>query len=263
MTVDFHKCHTMGNDFILIDQQVCGVIEAGWVRQMCDRHYGIGADGLLYLEGDLSDGYQVTLYNADGHPGQFSGNGSKIVADYLMAKHKRTSLSFVMDQTLIEACLTSGRQVDVAVETAITVCKTSNQPQTYEVALNNPHVVVIDHAPAPSKRVDEAVRIVDQSSFEHGANVHWVWPCDGKACYQMVIVERGVGPTLSCGSGAIAVTHVLCKEYDAHNQPMTLQMPGGTTSCYLDAKGRYHLTGLVETIYRGQIVSGDLHKILA
>ncbi|MFV1989917.1 MAG: diaminopimelate epimerase [Acidimicrobiales bacterium] len=228
------KLHGLGNDFlILLDVDGSQTIDAAFARKVCDRHRGIGADGLIYA-GPGADGSiaTMTLLNADGSHAEISGNGLRCLGLALSDSGWTPERNFFVDteagrrQVMLRERL-SATSMRIATEMGdATLLEVPDQVHSllpdHErvdfVSVGNPHVVV---TVKDSDAVDAAVvgAAVD-SAVVGGPNVHFV--TQGDDGIHMNIYERGVGPTQACGSGACAVAA------SARLPQTAVIMPGGT-----------------------------------
>ena len=254
----FEKYQAHGNDFILIDSGDCvDKVSLSNIKAWCSRRLGVGADGLMILKAEnLADLY-VDLYNSDGSVGQFSGNGARIIAHHLMRRFEVEELDFIMDKTKVMARLLDDSMIDIAIDTVPIWRPCAAFHDCYEVELNNPHIIVMGEVPCSNDMIEVASKYIAQSNFDEGANVHWVMPLGGGCRYTMSTFERGVGPTLSCGSGAIATTFVLNQLGLGGDKVYELISPGGSLRCFRDESERFHLAGRVDAICSGRINSGE------
>ncbi len=228
------KLHGLGNDFlILLDADGSQVIDAEIVRMVCDRHRGIGADGLIHA-GPGTNGSVATmrLLNADGSPAEISGNGLRCLGLALAYKGWTSDESFAVDtdvgrrRVMLRERL-SATSMRIATEMGdAELLELPGQvhgllpdhEQVDFVSIGNPHVVVAVKDP---DAVDAAtIGSAIDAAVPGGTNVHFVTR-DEDGIY-MNIYERGVGPTLACGSGACAVAVA------ADAPQIDVIMPGGT-----------------------------------
>ena len=238
----FTKMHGLGNDFVVVDADVEPDPEL--VRRLCDRHFGIGADGVLTL--GLADG-MITMgyWNADGSPAEMCGNGLRCIARMAVDRGLVASGRF-------EVRTPAGvKRVEVAGEVRVDLgMPVVGDGIEYEglffrtVDVGNPHVVTevddVDQAPVAS--VGRGM----QGMFPTGVNVEFA--TFGSAEVPMRVWERGVGETLACGSGIVAVAAVARRS--GAGDVIAVTMPGGTARVEFSDGGAW-LVGPAEYVFEG------------
>jgi diaminopimelate epimerase len=278
----FWKMHGTGNDFVLME---AAEPDGAWPElavAICDRHFGVGADGLiLVLPSEVAD-RRMRIFNADGSEAEMCGNGVRCFVKYCFDRGLVPTDSGAMTVDTIPGVLqaraTFGPDgkvervrvsmgapdlnpaaVGVHIEqrppvTNLPVTVTDDRgAHTLEVALvsmGNPHAVsFIDEAPSdyPLERVGPLVE--HHELFAHRTNFEVVRVVDA-AHVEMRVWERGVGETLSCGSGASA-TMVAARLLDLVDGAMELRVPGGELKLEWDGEGDVILTGPVVEVFRG------------
>jgi diaminopimelate epimerase len=240
------KHHGLGNDFLVLVEPVPGLDTAALARRLCDRHRGIGADGLLVAHPG-SDGADVTmeLRNADGSRAEMSGNGIRCFAQALwdaglsrsadelvvatdvgvrkvrlMDAHRPGYLRASVDMGPVKVIHDVPRYVTGSVEAAVLV------------DAGNPHLVLLD---PDVHTVDVVARGAEiEAAFDFGINVEWVWPGPGPGELTMRVWERGAGETEACGTGSCAVAAAAL--YWARGGSRTVvHNPGGDVTVELGA----------------------------
>ncbi len=251
LTVTLTKHHGLGNGF-LVAVEPGRDLDADDARTFCDRHTGIGADGLVVGwrrtgGADLA----MTLRNADGSQAEISGNGLRclvqaavragvvagptVVVDSGAGRHRNRVVSEPDAVTLvIESDLGPVTAIDVPPAAAGVV------PGALKVAaarVGNPHVVVLVDAADPLAVAEVGPRL--EACFAGGVNVHVVRAVDGGLTLD--VWERGVGVTRACGSGA-AVSAALAHQWGLVGDRVAVTMPGGTATVDV-GDGTVALTG--------------------
>lgn len=235
MVLSFDKYEGLGNDFVVIEGESLPSLSE--VRGLCDRHFGVGADGVLVVGAAGSSGVRarMTVLNADGSRPEMCGNGLRCVALHLSrrdgARHAEYQistdagvLSCVVDreedtgQVLVEL----GRATPVG---ELLVPFEGQELCFRQISVGNPHAVLFDH------RFD-TVLIDRLSPSVSGAipgesNVEYVVASpDGG--FDLVVWERGVGRTLACGTGAGATVAALALAGRApYDEAVRVRLPGG------------------------------------
>lgn len=232
MLTPFAKYEGAGNDFILIDNRDGGFTpHAQAVVRLCDRHFGIGADGLMTLSGDADGGCRMHYYNADGSQGEMCGNGARCFA--LFAQHlgiggavKRFTAADGVHEARICSAVGSGGEVEVSM-TDVRQIVTGDGWWFLNTGV--PHYVefVPDLTSVDVLARGRAIRR-DTARFPQGTNVNFV-EIAARAEIAVRTYERGVEQeTLACGTGATAAAIVTCHALQHEICNYRITMPGGT-----------------------------------
>jgi diaminopimelate epimerase len=268
----FHKYTAMGNDMIVIDpQQVEFALTPHNAQRICDRHFGIGADGICY--GPLGDTqpFNMEFFNPDGTQAEKSGNGLRIFARYLcdaqvasdtqfqISIQGQTSDVIVLDDTFTTFKMSMGRATfrsDTIPATGTprdiineTLELDNNSYQITCVNVGNPHCVIFTDNLSLEEVKEIGSKLETHPMFPQRANVQWVHVLD-EHHIRIEIWERGAGYTLasgtsSCATVCAAIANGFCKS------PVTVQMVGGTAIVDVDTHWNNHLTGTVKAIASG------------
>jgi diaminopimelate epimerase len=271
----FEKFQGLGNDFIVVDAERWpeAMMTPALARGLCDRHLGVGADGVLWVQrlhgfdGAAPQGdrraVRLVIWNADGTRPEMCGNGVRCVVDWLA--HQGTLLegetvavhtdAGVRAATLLHhgahsarvavemGAIRLGRNEVVRVDERVTV-------DVAPVDVGNPHGVVF----APQGEVSAVVDAVRALAvFPHGVNVELVEERDG--ALRVRVNERGVGWTRACGTGACAVAAAAVRSGRAHmGDDITVRLDGGelTVRVQETAEGlSARMTGPVSRVFQG------------
>lgn len=234
MNVPFTKASACGNDFLIIQARYAPADLQAFTRTICDRHNGVGADGVEWLEPSQDADIAIRLINADGSDAEISGNGTRCVAAHLVASGSKSPLRIQTGAGLKVCGLISQHGQRYEFETAMgkpEVSQTISLEIEKEkisgtpVSMGNPHLVVFvkDFS---ARWQEEAAQIQHQEIFHGGVNVEFVRVA-GPSKIDVRFFERGVGETQSSGTGscasavaAIAAGHV--------KSPVKVHAPGGT-----------------------------------
>ena len=250
MSFPFVKGHGTHNDFVVLpdlDGAIHDDLGPELVRALCDRRGGIGGDGVLrVLRGDFADGagWFMDYRNADGSAAQMCGNGVRVFARYLAAAGLVDVAALAgplpIDTRggvkLVTFCDDGEFSVDmgvVAVGGLVDVSVGGRWHAARSVDLGNPHAVAFVDS------LDEAGGLATSpfycaEEFPDGVNIEFVVP-QGEAALAMRVFERGVGETMSCGTGACAA--VVAARYDGVGQ-------GGAAVGAAMAEGGGHMSGV-------------------
>jgi diaminopimelate epimerase len=272
--IPFAKYHGLGNDFLLIDQRIWGARPVEHVIAVCDRHQGVGGDGILLWApapaGESSYDVSMVIYNQDGSRPEMCGNGVRCVAAYAAELGlgapgcvRVLSDAGVRDCRMI--CQTQHAwQIAVDMGEAVMLGSGSAQigAETLDwvgVSMGNPHAVVWAQPELPTIERLGAWMNGPHSPWTQGVNVEFVRPLDDGS-FDVIVYERGVGRTLACGTGACAVAAALWAAGRApHGRPTTVRLPGGTLTIHLEGQ-RVWMTGHAARAFDG---SFDLERMIA
>jgi diaminopimelate epimerase len=260
MKIEFEKYQGTGNDFILLDNR-SGFMKNLPVRALCDRKFGIGADGLMLLE--LSTGYdfRMVYYNADGNISTMCGNGGRCIAAFAhklkIGNPKR--LFFIAADGEHEALLLPNDIVSLKMnDVAATKVLSANE---WELNTGSPHFVrFVEHVNIPDF-VALAAGIRNNETYkQEGINVNFVAQ-NNDGSLSVRTFERGVeDETLSCGTGvtACALAFTEFKNMSAGNHTVEVNTPGGKLEIAFEkTKNGFEniwLTGPATFVYKGQII---------
>jgi len=275
--VPFVKGHGTGNDFILIpDLDAKRGITPEQVRSVCDRHRGLGANGVLRVVRtecvpDVAEQAGVAEFfmdyrNADGSVAEMCGNGARVFARYLDAVGLVTKDQFAIATRggVCHITLHPDHQVSVAMGVAtpsshkaapVTTVGTRSWPSV-GVCVPNPHAVTFVDSLDDAGPLVEAPVITPGDVFPEGVNVEFVIDM-GPRHVSMRVYERGVGETLSCGTGACAVAWVARRRSEPElegESTWRVDVPGGTVMVTESVEGMLTLTGPADLVARGTIL---------
>jgi len=209
--IPFAKASACGNDFVIIDGMHAPPDLSAFSRRICDRHNGVGADGVEWLFPAQDADIRARLINADGSDAEISGNGTRCVAAYLCSQNPRAQLKVRTGAGIKNCVLTSHSETIFEFETAM------GEPQVGDefpikvafgevrgtpVSMGNPHYVVFVDEFAPGWQAD-AAEIGKHHDFKYGINVEFVRIRDAENI-ETRFFERGVGETQSSGTGSCA-----------------------------------------------------------
>ena len=278
----FTKMHGCGNDYIYVNgfaEHIDADRKPELVRRLSDRHFGIGGDGVIFINPGKSAAFEMEMYNADGTRAQMCGNGIRCVAKYIydhgltdqtdiaiesFGRVKYLELTPGSDDKVSTVRVNMGEPVLRAAE--IPVISDNEQVvseaievdgKVYEmtcVSMGNPHAVVfIDDADIKDRYI-EAVGpdFENHARFTERANTEFVRIID-RNNVQMRVWERGTGETLACGTGCCA-TAVACVLNGLTDTKVNVSVPGGEILCEWDRQDNVvYMTGPAATVFEGEI----------
>lgn len=231
--VPFKKYEGLGNDFILLELSGANLGDDA-VRRLCDRHFGIGADGVLFVRPARSAGSAATMVirNADGSQPEMCGNGIRCVALHLAKKQERETVDLTIDTDAgplrckvqnDEVEVEMGRLADLG---PIDVAVGGRSHRFARISAGNPHAITFErYEPNDIDIVGPAV--AQASAFPEGTNVEFARLADDGSI-DLVVWERGVGRTLACGTGASATVGAAClARRRSFDEFVEVRLPGG------------------------------------
>jgi diaminopimelate epimerase len=267
VTIPFVKASACGNDFLLVDLAAVeaaavkidftSAVMAGLTRRMCDRHEGVGADGVEWIYPHESADVEIRLINNDGSEAEISGNGTRCVAAYVCAERGLEKITIQTGAGLKTCVLTARRESEyefeaemgeASVGAEMAVKLHAGEVRGIPVSMGNPHYVVFVPEFAEDWRA-QAAEIQRSGKFKQGVNVEMV-VVDGKHDVGVRFFERGVGETQSSGTGscASAVAAIATRQAES---PVRVHTPGGIQSVRLEG-GLVYLRGAARLVCRGE-----------
>ena len=274
MAMEFTKLQATGNDFILIDARRLEQDWAEMARAMCNRHYGVGADGLLLvLKSEIAD-FRMRIFNHDGSEAEVCGNGLRCFARYIIEygladKHELT-IETIAGIRKIESCANDRLQVSMGIpkfrpeDIPVSVdidditpildypinIRGRRLPLSF-VSIGNPHAVCFIEEPVVDFPLSEFGPIIEHHPiFPKRTNFEIVNVLSRREIKSRVW-ERGVGETLACGSGACAVA-IEARLHDYVDSPVEIALPGGTLGIEWDGKEEVYLCGDAKFVFKGE-----------
>ena len=282
MAIEFTKYHGLGNDFILIDnrQQPEPKITPEDAIRVCDRHFGIGADGVIFaLPGQDGTDYTMRIFNSDGSEPEMCGNGIRCLAQFIAAletadghapslprAYPVQTLGGVMTPTLQpdgQVTVDMGEPRLLAGEIPTTLGavddKVVAQPldvagQTWSVtcvSMGNPHCITFVDAVDAIALATLGPQFEHHSAFPQRINTEFI-EVVSPTHLKMRVWERGAGITLACGTGACAAL-VAAVLNDKSDRRATVELPGGPLEIEWSANNnRVYMTGPATKVFEGQ-----------
>ena len=283
MMIEFTKYQGLGNDFILIDNRNSPkpIITPDQAVKICDRHFGIGADGVIFLLPPREDtDYAMRIFNSDGSEPEMCGNGIRCLARFVaeLTGNEEIGQSYRIHTLagVITPQLQANGQVTVDMGlpqlTAQEIPTTLGEPttkvinQTLElgdkswlvtcVSMGNPHCIIfVADVEAISLETVGSV-LENHPVFPQRTNVEFIQVIK-KNFLKMRVWERGAGITLACGTGACAavVAGVLTNHCHRH---CGVELPGGLLEInWSESDQKVYMTGDAEKVFTGNFFLGD------
>lgn len=257
MKIHFYKYQGAGNDFIIIDNRVLTFPKNNQtiINKLCDRRFGIGADGLILLENSDTYDFKMIYFNADGKEGTMCGNGGRCIVAF--AKE----LKVINNNTFFEAVdgEHSANIKDGLVSLKMTDVNTIQEFKTHTfLNTGSPHHILFQTNIDTVNVKEKGAKIrYGEPYFEEGTNVNFVEQIDDNS-FKMRTYERGVeNETLACGTGATAVAIAANKTNKTNANNIKLEVLGGNLEVSFDIKNHNYtnvfLTGPAEKVFEGNI----------
>lgn len=226
MEFTFYKYHGTGNDFVIIDNREAFFPKenTALVAKICDRRFGVGADGLLLLENHHSADFRMVYYNSDGNLSTLCGNGGRCIV------HFAQFLGVISQNTVFEAVdgLHEARVENDWVSLKMNIIENVKSSENY-VFLNtgSPHHVEMVSDLESYDVFSKGRKIRNEVYGKEGANVNFVEQVESDI-FSVRTYERGVeDETLSCGTGVTAVAIAMFERGKTTENKITLNTPGG------------------------------------
>ncbi|HEY41253.1 MAG TPA: diaminopimelate epimerase [Dehalococcoidia bacterium] len=280
----FTKMQGAGNDFVLIE---AGNSPADWSKlamAICDRHYGVGADGLLVLLPSKKADFRMRIFNADGSEANACGNGLRCMVKHYIdgmpdgarldnitvetqagIRHARihhtngkvaqiqTGMGqpgIGLDNIQVDPENRAGATVDITSVMRYPINVAGTSLELYLVSMGNPHAVCFLDEPVAGFALSNIGPLVDRhEAFPEGINVEIV-NLKTRDLVEARVWEHGVGETLACGSGACAIS-VAAKLLGYVGSQVDVRLPGGTLNVEWNSTGEVFLSGPAETVFTG------------
>jgi diaminopimelate epimerase len=263
VNIGIAKAHAYGNDFLLAEDAGVGSGASTLARRMCDRHQGVGADGLIAYE-LRRDAVTMKLFNADGSPSELSGNGLRCLAA-LVARRRGTEVGAAVsiDTDAGKKTLTllaqegprytfraaMGEPADIR---QVQIPVLGETVTASVLRMGNPQCVVLGALPDAARFNRLGPALSAHAMFPAGTNVEFA-AVESPERVRIVIWERGVGPTSSSGTGASA-SAVAAAAYGGAARDVEVIAPGGSQRVEWREDGVY-LTGWAEVVLEGRWVA--------
>jgi diaminopimelate epimerase len=269
--IPFTKAHACGNDFLIISEEAAGRADrAALARRLCARNIGIGADGIEFFSWAGPRAGRIRLYNADGSIAEISGNGTRCVAAWMaeaLVSPPGDTLEISTDAGLRVCSVnsinrTGGFTVEITTGMGIPVIASrtveladETEVEGAEVSTGNPHLVIaVDNESFEvAGRAWQTIgaEICAHPDFPHQTNVEFLRVLNPSEV-EIRIFERGVGPTLSSGTGTSAAATAALALHGCQS-PLTVVAPGGPQTVTWSGPGaELQLTGPAALIARGE-----------
>lgn len=263
VNTEFEKWEGLGNDFVIIElpKGISQPFDPEQIQKLCDRHRGIGADGILFI--DRSGPHpRMIVSNADGSRPEMCGNGLRCVAAFLAMSSGKTDVTLLIATDAGEKrCIVERDQDQFAVTVDMGIARPTG---TLEIAISskthafttidmgNPHAITFD--PVYTQSDIDLIAPTIATSVPGGINVEFCRVVDDgpRPRIDVTVWERGVGRTLACGTGACAVAAAACDaQRVSFEQPVDVALPGGILEITVDKQRHVRMKGPARRVFRG------------
>jgi len=285
---EFFKGHGLGNDYIALEMDGLPFgLTPPAVRLICNRHTGVGSDGILGRTGSTVADFGLRIFNPDGTEAEKSGNGLRIFAAYLLGRGEiQVGRAFsvetpggIVGMTVVAAMGSGAWMVEAEMGTATFQSadvgldgddrEVDNEALELEagdavlintVSIGNPHCVVfVDEVDVEELR-RRAPQISTHPAFARGTNVQFAVPAEPGAV-EAWVWERGAGETRASGSSACAVAAAAVRRGMVSERRVEVRMPGGALHVEVRDDFSLVLRGPVEDVYRGTMTDGMVGRL--
>ena len=275
----FTKMHGCGNDYIYIDgakEHIAQEEKPDFVRRVSDRHFGIGGDGVIFINPSDEADFEMEMYNADGSRAEMCGNGIRCVAKFVYDKGltDKTDISVIScgkikylqlslkDNKVDTVRVNMGAPELIAANVPVVCDKEQavDEPITVQdteykmtcVSMGNPHAVVFMENVTDLEIEKIGPYFESHERFPKRTNTEFVKVID-RNTVQMRVWERGTGETLACGTGCCA-TVVACILNGLTDDTVTVKLLGGELEITWDREADLvYMTGPATTVFEGEI----------
>lgn len=277
--------HGAGNDFVVVDGAKEPIPEehlAAVARHACDRHFGIGADGLILVLPSRAANFRMRVINADGSEAGMCGNGIRVFAKYAFDRDLHTDPVMTVDTLggikTLKLDITGGRMRSARVDMGEPGLMRSEIPMKGEntkvigeplkvagkkieitgVSLGNPHCVTfVDRVEDyPVEKLGPLIE--NHPSFPRRTNVEFVEVVNPREI-NMRVWERGVGETLACGSGSCASV-VAAALSERTTRKVTVHLRGGDLLIEWLGDNHLYMTGPAEEVFEGEVNAAEYKR---
>ncbi len=251
--MDFVKMEGLGNDFVIVEGPA--VVSRSDVQRLCDRRFGVGADGVLMATPLGGQKVAMEYWNADGGKAEMCGNGLRCIAKLAVARgwvdnapmEIETAVgplgAEVLDDGRVRALMGHPKRGD---SDSVAVAGVTVHP----VSVGNPHAVIFVDDPFAADVTELGPRIERDPIFPNGTNVEFVKVESGNRI-RMRIWERGVGETMASGTGATAAAFAAAL-YEGAQSPIDVLLPGGNLTVEI-VDDEAWVTGPANFVFSGTV----------
>ena len=265
----FTKMQGLGNDYVYLN--CTGGVPDNLPElavRLSDRHFGVGADGLICICPSERADFGMRIFNADGSEGAMCGNGIRCLAKYVYDKGLTRKTSLLTVETAsgvryLELFLRDGLVQSVLVDMGrpelappVKLLAAGKTWQAVPVSVGNPHAVVFCGGVDALNLAELGPALEHHAAFPGRVNVGWVRRED-RSCLRVRVWERGSGETLSCGTGACAALAAAARA-GLVSRHAAVRLPGGELEVrWAEENGHLYMTGPAVTAFTGSVELSD------
>lgn len=258
MQIDFYKYQGTGNDFVMIDNRTdfFPKNDTNLIARLCDRRFGIGADGLILLENDTETDFRMVYYNSDGNQSSMCGNGGRCLVAFAKKLNViNENTTFIATDGLHHASVDANGIVSLQM---IDVPEVKITPEYVFMNTGSPHhIQVVEDLENYNVKQEGANIRYGELYGKQGSNVNFVKKVN-ESTFSLRTYERGVeDETLACGTGATAVAIAMNVLGETKANSVDLNVEGGKLVVSFDEKdGKFtnvFLKGPAEFVFKGTI----------
>ncbi|HKK10658.1 MAG TPA: diaminopimelate epimerase, partial [Bacteroidales bacterium] len=249
----FEKYHGAGNDFIMINGiDFKMTLSPDQIQKLCDRHFGIGADGLIIINPSANTDFVMKYYNADGYEGSMCGNGGRCAARFAYERN-------IADKQMAFSAYDGTHAAEIIAGEVLLemqdIGHIQKENEDYFIDSGSPHFITFVKN-LDSYDVSGKGKAIRHNYRKEGTNVNFLEEHDGK--FHIRTFERGVeSETLACGTGITAAAVAIAEKYHPNGKEFEIEAKGGVLKVYLEksAKGYRNiwLKGPAEKVFEGSI----------
>jgi len=280
MKMNFVKMHGCGNDYIYVngfEVKLDKQKKTELAKKLSDRHFGIGSDGLIFINPSSIADFEMEMYNADGSRAEMCGNGIRCVAKYVYDRKMTDKSEFVIEsmgkRKIINVTVEDSKVTKVRVDMGEPILEPSLIPVVSDekdfidepvnidgeifkmtcVSMGNPHAVIFHN---PDDVLKYGSSIENNTIFPKRVNAEFVEVLDKKNV-RMRVWERGTGETYCCGTGCCATT-VACVLNKKTEDSITIHVLGGELEVFWNREDNHvYMTGPATTVFEGSVEIED------
>ncbi len=255
MRLEFYKYQGTGNDFVMVDNRdlFFPKQDVKLIAYLCDRRFGIGADGLILLEDDPEHDFKMVYFNSDGNPSTMCGNGGRCLvafANFLGVIANKASFNAV------DGTHTATIQDEVVSLQMNDVLEVIEKPNSFFLDTGSPHhVQEVENLKALNVN-KEGAKLRYGLYGATGSNINFVEQQSANS-FSVRTYERGVeDETLSCGTGVTAVAIAMHNSGKTKSNEVVIHAEGGDLNVHFDNDGGYkkvYLVGAAKLVFKGEI----------
>jgi len=258
MKIQITKMHGLGNDFVMIDNMEGHIkLTISQIRAICDRHMGIGADGVILMEKREGVDCFMNYFNSDGSFAEICGNGIRCLARFFIETTKTSKTILLIGTRAGTKEVVIDKEGNYSVVMGNPVFVHHDFPKSsliisrhkFElVSVGNPHAVTFVDDLDNYNISHVGQKVENDKHFPNKINVEFVEKI-GENKFKVKVWERGCGITLACGTGATAV-YAIVRKMGMINDKVVIELPGGILNFSENNKGEIIMSGPATNVFQ-------------